>query len=250
MILLLCRSSNSLPPPSSSPILPKPPQGTRRRVNKIGSSSSQASTTSSFTTSFEMESTTTASTTTDTSTTTTVAATSTTASAPQINENLPVPTKRTRTSADAVTTQSSFENGSPVTTSLSFPLDKSADDSQPKKPVPVPRRSTLDRNLMSSSPLAVTAIRSPNTSTTSLPSIDVKEENTNLQARKESSSVLSLSSSNLPTVGSTGQRKESINSNTLIIPIALAIQETVNASFKGKTYGILYCNVKVLCYYF
>ena len=136
-----------------------------------------------------------------------------------------------------------------MSTSVSFPLDKTADDSAPKKPVPVPRRNTIDRNLMASSPLALTSIRSPNTSTISLPSIDVKEENTGVkvqqqqqqqQPHKESSSALS-SSSSLSTIGSVGsalQSKESTSNNSVVIPIALAIQETVNASFKGKTYGI------------
>ena len=252
------RSSN-LPPPSASPILPKPPQGNRRRVNKTGSTSSQSS---SFTASFEAESTTVSSTTTTTTATTTAAGTTTiTVSTPpsqQSNDNLPVPTKRrTTTSSDATISQSSHENTSLVSTSVSFPLDKTADDSAPKKPVPVPRRSTLDRNLMASSPLALASMRSPNTSATSLPTIDVKEENTGVkvqqqQSLKESLSGLS-SSSSLSTIGSVGsglQSKESTSNNSVVIPIALAIQETVNASFKGKTYeNCIVFACRILCYY-
>ena len=250
-----CRSSN-IPPPSASPILPKPPQGNRRRVNKAGSTSSQSS---SFTASFEAESTTVSSTTTTTTTTAAAATTTITVITPPTQEsddNLPVPTKRRTTmSSDATISQSNHENTPPVSTSVSFPLDKTADDSAPKKPVPVPRRNTIDRNLMASSPLALTSMRSPNTSTTSLPSIDVKEENTGVkvqqqqQPHKESSSALS-SSSSLSTIGSVGsalQSKESTSNNSVVIPIALAIQETVNASFIGKTYGI--CIVFTSNYY-
>ena len=250
--MICCFRSSNLPPPSASPILPKPPQGNRRRTNKPGSTSSQSS---SFTASFEAESTTVSSTTTTTATTTAAATTVTiiTPPAQQSNENLPVPTKRrATTSSDATITQSNYENTSPVSTSVSLPLDKTADDSVPKKPVPVPRRNTIDRNLMASSPLALASMRSPDTSTTSLPSIDVKEENTRVkvqQPRIESSSGLS-SSSSLSTIGSVGsalQSKESTNNNNVVIPIALAIQETVNASFKGKTYENLYCVCTMLC---
>ena len=226
--------------------MPKPPQGNRRRVNKTGSNSSQSSF---FTASFEGESTTTSTAAAAATTTITI----TTPPTQQANENLPLPTKRRVTaSSDGAITQSGHDDTSPVSTSVSFPLDKSADDSVPKKPIPVPRRNTLDRNLMTSSPLALATMRSPNISTTSLPSIDIKEENTSMkvqqqqqqqQPRKESSSGLS-SSSSLSTIGSVGsalQSKESTsNNNNVVIPIALAIQETVNASFKGKTYEILY----------
>ena len=234
--------------------MPKPPQGTRRRVNKAGSTSSQSS---SFTASFEGELTTATSTTVatinttstnDTSITTVVASTT---SAQQNDENLFV--KHRTTSSDD--TQGNQETTSLVSTSLSFPLDKSADNNATKKPVPVPRRNTLDRNLMASSPLALSSMRSPNTSTTSLPSIDVKDDDATaaVQLPRKASFPRQSSSSSLSTTGSlnsTLQSKESTtSSNNVVIPIALAIQEIVNASFKGKTYENLYSFNTILCYY-
>lgn len=262
MIFCCCRSQNLLPP-SASPILPKPPQGSRRRLNKTGAPTNQSSAFSAF----ETESTTvftvstptattatpttvgasvttlTATTTANTDATTANGTTTTTTTAQQSNETLPVPTKRrTTTSADSVTPKD-YENTTPVSNSVSFPLDKSSDDTIPRKPVPIPRRNTLERNLASSSPLALSSIRSPNTSTTSLPSMDVKEETASLQvqqqqSRKESSSGRASSSSisAIGSVSSTSQSKESASNNVVVIPIAMAIQETVNASFKGKTY--------------
>ena len=247
------RSSN-IPPLSASPILPKPPQGTsRRRANKASTSSNQS--TSSFTASFESDFTTTSTTTNATANTTAtttaasataVTTTSTTSSEQRTVTNLPVPTKRrTTTSADGSVTQSSSENGSPVSTSVLLPVDKAGDESVPKKPVPVPRRNTIDRNLLSSSPLALTSVRSPTTSTMSLPNVDIMEDSNTSQMQqqqqqphKESLTGFS-SSSSLSTLGSAGsalQSKDSTSSNNVVIPIALAIQETVNASFKGKTY--------------
>ena len=275
-----CLRSSSILPPSASPILPKPPQGNRRRVNKTASSMNPStsfpafetnqtepsntaiSTTTTTTTTTAINNTTATTTTTTTTTTNTATTTTTTTATPaqHTKENPPVPTKR-RTTMSAGSS-GEYVNTSPVSTSASFPFDKSTDDSLPKRPVPVPRRSTLDRGLMGSSPLVLSTMRSPNTSSSTLPSVNIKieEEKGGLQQqkqpRKESSSSMLSTSSSL-SIGSMLQGKESTNSDdNLVIPIALAIQETVNASFKGKTYENLFCVCKyisVVCvcvYYF
>ena len=254
--ICICFRSQNLVPPSASPILPKPPQGSRRRLNKAGTSTKYPPPFSAFESDFTATAVTNDSSTTINATTTTAgisntaittttaavatATSTTTTPAQRSSETLLVPAKRRTTSLDN-DTQKNYEN-TPVSVSVSFPLDKSTDNSAPKKPVPVPRRNTLDRNLTSSSPLALSSIRSPDTSATSLPSIDIKDESTNIQVKQPRKELSSSSISTVSSVGSTIQGKESANDNSnVVIPIALAIQETVNASFKGKTYDNLYC---------
>ncbi|XP_065903743.1 F-BAR domain only protein 2-like isoform X2 [Dysidea avara] len=209
------------PPPSASPILPKPPPGKGRRMNKTTSGTNTSSSSPTL----------------DTKQTEPITTTATTASSLQVNDGPPLPTKRRATMSADTLKKTDSSSVPDVSASLSFSTANTTDSetNMVRKPVPIPRRNTLDRGLTGSSPLVLSAMRSPDTSTSSLPSIDVKngdDKTTTLQPQQPSLAP-SSSNSSLSSIGGNLSRRESAG-GAMVVPIALAIQETVNASFTGK----------------